>query len=99
MKLGPVIRASVTSPAVPICPQWSIPYPPLMKTMAPPEQATPRCRARKKAMKARRETAAQKPPQRAAQWVAQRAHPAMLHREQGHEQAAAWTRIGALKGR
>ena len=28
-----------------------------------------------------------------------RAHPAMLHREQGHEQAAAWTRIGALKGR
>ena len=31
--------------------------------------------------------------------VTQQVHPAMRHREQGHEQAAAWTRIGVLKGR
>ena len=91
-----MIRASVTSPVVPTYPQWSIPYPPSMKTMAPPEPAITRCRARKKAVKAAMETAAQKPPQRAAH----RAHLAMRHREQeqGHVQAAAWTRIGALKG-
>ena len=96
MKQGPVIRDSVTSQAVPICPQWSIPYPPLMKTTAPPEPAITRCRARKKAVRAAIEIAAQKPPQRAAH----RAHLAMRHREQkqGHAQAAAWTRIGALKG-